>query len=204
MLQNCYKQLGLAPVKSLHTMPCAGDCSSMSRTSRRQADAENSTTVVQVGANTIFKSAGRVNLLPLVRTAVTTSHQILVEGHMLASLHILRLLSTNQPLPPLSTGTKESKWQTMMDNCYAAVSQAVGPHCQQFSAAKQPELATTYALYQQLLPAGHVKPTRPTWLKHVSLSWHSNFSCHLHGSNLILVVAICTQKPPVSFYTSLE
>ncbi|KAL3131140.1 hypothetical protein ABBQ38_000445 [Trebouxia sp. C0009 RCD-2024] len=176
----------------------------MSRTSRRQANAENSTTVVQVGANTIFKSAGRVNLLPLVRTAVTTSHQILVEGHLLASLHIMRLLSTNQPLPPLSTGTKESQWQTMMDNCYAAVSQAVGPHCQQFSAAKQPELATTYALYQQLLPAGHVKPTRPTWLKHVSLSWHSNFSCHLDGSNLILVVAICTQKPPVSFYTSLE
>ncbi|KAL3161288.1 hypothetical protein ABBQ38_009644 [Trebouxia sp. C0009 RCD-2024] len=139
----------------------------MSRTSRRQANAENSTTVVQVGANTIFKSAGRVNLLPLVRTAVTTSHQILVEGHLLASLHIMRLLSTNQPLPPLSTGTKESQWQTMMDNCYAAVSQAVGPHCQQFSAAKQPELATTYALYQQLLPAGHVKPTRPTWLKHV-------------------------------------
>ncbi|KAL3142401.1 hypothetical protein ABBQ38_002736 [Trebouxia sp. C0009 RCD-2024] len=139
----------------------------MSRTSRRQANAENSTTVVQVGANTIFKSAGCVNLLPLVRTAVTTSHQILVEGHMLASLHILRLLSTNQPLPPLSTGTKESKWQTMMDNCYAAVSQAVGPCCQQFSAAKQPELATTYAQYQQSLPAGHVKPTRPTWLKHV-------------------------------------
>ncbi|KAL3143369.1 hypothetical protein ABBQ38_002199 [Trebouxia sp. C0009 RCD-2024] len=176
----------------------------MSRTSRRQANAENSTTVVQVGANTIFKSAGCINLLPLVRTAVATSHQILVEGHMLASLHILRLLSTNQPLPPLSTGTKESKWQTMMDNCYAAVSQAVGPHCQQFSAAKQPELATTYALYQQSLPAGHVKPTRPTWLKHVSLSWHSNFSCHLPGSNLILVVAICTQKPPVTFCTSLE
>ena len=148
----------------------------MSRISRRQANAESSISVIQVGANTIFKPAGSVNLLPLVRTAVTLSHQILVEGHMLATLHILRLLGSNQPLPPLSTGANESKWQTMMDNCYAAVSQAVGPRCQQFSATKEPELATSYALYQRSLPAGHVKPTRPTWLKPVSLSWHSKFS----------------------------
>ncbi|KAL3133951.1 hypothetical protein ABBQ32_008398 [Trebouxia sp. C0010 RCD-2024] len=56
----------------------------------------------------------------------------------------------------------------MMDNCYAAycaVSQAIGLRCQQFSAAKEPELAASYAMYQQALPAGHVKPTRPTWLK---------------------------------------
>lgn len=148
----------------------------MSRTGRRRANANSSMSVIQVGANTIFSPTGSTNLLPIVRDAVHLSHQILVEGHMLASLHVLRLLQNNQPLPRLSTGRNESKWQTMMDNCYAAVSQAVGPGCQQFSPSKDPELATSYAMYQQYLPAGHVKPTRPTWLKHVSLSWHSKLS----------------------------
>lgn len=146
----------------------------MSRTSRRQDNAGSSVSVIQVGANSIFKPAGCINLLPVVRTAVTLSHQILVEGHMLASLHVLRLLQNNQPLPRLCTGGSESKWQTMMDNCYAAVSQAVGPRCQQFSPNKEPELATSYNLYQHSLPAGHIKPERPTWLKPVSLSWLSN------------------------------
>ena len=141
----------------------------MSRTSRRQANAQDSTSVIQVGANTIFKPAGCINLLPLVRTAVELSHKILVEGHLLANLHVLRLLQNNQALPHLSTGTNQSKWQTMLENCYAAVSQAVGPGCQQFTPGKEPELDTSYQQYQQCLEDNHVKPTRPTWLKHVSI-----------------------------------
>ena len=177
----------------------------MSRTTRRQANAGSTVSVIQVGANTIFKPPGSINLLPHVRTAVILSHQIIVEGHMLANLHILRLLNTNQPLPWLSTGGRDSTWQTMMDNCYAAVSQAVGPHCQQFSANKHPELATSYAMYQQSLPAGHIKPTRPTWLKHVSLSTPT---CHVPSSTpwglgldsySLLDTANCTNRPCISF-----
>ena len=179
----------------------------MSRTIRRQANAESSVSVIQVGANTIFKPAGSINLLPIVRTAVELSHQILVEGHMLASLHVLRLLQENKPLPRLSTGNNESKWQTMMDNCYAAVSQAVGNGCQQFSPSKEPELAASYTIYQQCLPEHHVKPARPTWLKHVSLSWHSKLSqgafyppsCTMDCGLASLIVGQCTNRDPVSF-----
>ena len=148
----------------------------MSRTARREANNGVSVSVIQVGANTIFKPAGSLNLLPTIRTAVELSHKILLEGHMLATLHILRLLQHKKALPPLSVGKNASKWQTFMDNCYAAVSQAVGPKCQQFSPDKEPELATTYHQYQQCLPPGHIKPTRPTWMKHVSLSWHFKLS----------------------------
>ena len=35
---------------------------------------------------------------------------------MLATLHVLRLI------PPLGTGTNQSQWQTMMNNCYDAPS----------------------------------------------------------------------------------
>ena len=63
----------------------------MSHTSR-------SYSVIQAGANTI-NPAGSVNLLPLIRTAVNLSHKIIVEGHMLINLHVLRLLAKFQSLP---------------------------------------------------------------------------------------------------------
>ena len=142
------------------------------RTQRRQANTGKSITCVQVGANRIFKAPGKVNLLPAVRDAVQLNQSIIIEGQMLATLHVLRLIRKNNAgrLPPLGTGTNHSQWQTMMYNCYAAVSHATGDSHRDFSAVKYPELAQTYELYKQSLPAGHVKPTRPTWLKHVSMS----------------------------------
>ena len=116
------------------------------------------------------KAPGKVNLLPAVRDAVQLNQTS--ERQMLATLHVLRLIRENHAdrLPPLGTGTNHSLWQTMMSNCYAAVSHATGDNHQDVSAVKYPELAQTYELYKQSLPAGHVKPTRPTWLKHVSIS----------------------------------
>lgn len=142
---------------------------SSARTQRRQANKGKSITCVQVGANRIFKAPGKVNLLTAVRDAVQLNQSIIVEGQMLATLHVLRLIRDGKAnlIPALGTG---SQWQTMMENCYAAVSHATGDSCQQFSAEKYPDLGETYQLYQQSLPAGHVKPTKPTWLKHVSIS----------------------------------
>ena len=142
------------------------------RTLRRQANKGKTISNVQVGANRIFKAPGKVDLLPAVRNAVELNQAIIVEGQMLATLHVLRLLRNNRRdlIPRLGTGTNQSQWQTMMCNCYAAVSHATGTRCQEFSASNHPDLAETYLLYQQSLPAGHVKPIRPTWLKHVSLS----------------------------------
>ena len=115
-------------------------------------------------------------MLPLVRKAVDLDHKITVEGQMLATLHIIRMVQLGTALPTLSTGNKnETAWRSMFEHCYAAVSQATGYRCQQFSPAKHPELASSLAVYNQCLPVGHSKPTRPTWLKPVSLHCVSHY-----------------------------
>ena len=115
-----------------------------------KANRGRTSTNVQVGANLIFKALGKVDLLPAVQTAVEL-HQLIVEGQMLATLHVLRLICNNRGdlIPRLGTGTNQSQWQTMMYNCYSAVSHATGINCQKFSANKHPDLAETYLLYQQ-------------------------------------------------------
>ena len=156
------------------------------RTTRgRQALQNDTFRYVQISANRIFKVTGRPNLLPLVRRAVDLNHKIVVEGQMLATLHTIRMVQANIALPTLATGSKnETAWRSMVENCYAAVSQATGPKCQQFSASSHPDLASSLALYNQSLPAGHSRPTRPTWLKPVSLICLSQCVCH---PNLTLI-----------------
>ena len=102
------------------------------RTLRRQANKGKTISNVQVGANRIFKAPGKVDLLPAVRNAVELNQAIIVEGQLLATLHVLRLLRNNRRdlIPRLGTGTNQSQWQTMMCNCYAAVSHATGTRCQ--------------------------------------------------------------------------
>lgn len=145
------------------------------------SDKNSSFRTVQIAANKVFKTDGRPNLLPLVRKAVDLNHAIITEGHLLATIHTLRLLQANIPLPRLTSGEKETAWRSMLEQCYAAVSQATGPGCQNFSASKHPELAASLALYQQCLPPGHAKPTRPTWLKTVG-------QCHICD----ILLALCT------------
>ena len=53
--------------------------------------------------------------------------------------------------------------------CYAAVSIACGPGAQQFKRKQDPMLAESLDHYNQLLPASHQKPKRPTYLKDVSI-----------------------------------
>ena len=156
------------------------------RTTRGRQALQNGTfRNIQISANTIFKPTGRPNLLPLVRRAVDLNNKIVVEGQMLATLHTLRMVQMNIALPTLTTGNKnETAWRSMVEQCYAAVSQATGPQCKQFSPTSHPDLASSLAVYNQCLPAGHSRPTRPTWLKPVSLICLSQCVCH---PNLTLI-----------------
>jgi hypothetical protein len=101
----------------------------------------------------------RAGLADMVQRAVNLVKPILVEGLLLANLHVLCLLESNQELP---------KMETFFNRCFAAVSIATGFHCQQFNPTSDPQLAASYELYRQNLPAHHQKPERPTFLKAVS------------------------------------
>ena len=135
---------------------------------------------VQVGANTIFKQDGWPNLLPTVREAVKLCHAIIQEGQWLAILYVLQTIKGHRPLPNLSTGSNNSSWQTMLENCYAAVSIASGVKCQQFNARKNPDLESSRLLYEQSRPPQQARPDRPTWLKPVSLCFMDNSSSKGH------------------------
>ena len=146
------------------------------RTTRRQAARHHSVSTVQVGANRIFKKAGFPNLLPIVCVAVDLNHAILQRGHLLATLHVLRLIRDHRPLPALSSGKGGSAWQSMLDQCYSAVSHATGPRCEQFKPDKDPELTHSLIIFNEYLQRDAVKPERPTWLKPVSC-WFNTQKC---------------------------
>lgn len=95
----------------------------------------------------------------MVQTAVNLVKPIVVEGLLLANLHVLRLLEANQELPKMN--------ETFFNHCFAAVSHATGFRAQQFKPTSDPQLATSYQLYCQSLPAHHQKPERPTFIKAV-------------------------------------
>ena len=127
----------------------------------------DSITCIQVGANRIFQQTGTPSILQTVRKAVLLNHAIIKEGHLLLLLHIIRALDNNLPLPALNSGKNDSKWQVLLDNCYAAVSNPTG-RSQPFQAEKHPDLNDSYLVYKQSLPMDHRKPDRPAWLKPVS------------------------------------
>ena len=105
---------------------------------------------VQVSVNQIFTP----EMLHWVREAVLINHRVIVEGHLLANLHVLRMLSIGASLPTFTSST----WQTLFERCYPAVSHATGYKCQQYDPAKDPQLTASYQLYNTFLPENHSKP----------------------------------------------
>ena len=142
---------------------------------RRAANKEGRTYTVKTGFNRIFTHQG---VAAKVQEAVHLVTPILTEGSLLANLHILRCIESGADLPALgSTGTKG---QTFFNNCYAAVTYSTGFRAQQFDTRKCADLTASYELYCQLLPANHIKPERPTYLKDVSTTWLTH-ACSLYA-----------------------
>ena len=132
----------------------------MSRATRQQRRDFNATGhmyTVKTGFNSIFHHQG---LADMAQRAVNLVKPIIVEGLLLANLHVLRLLESNQELPKMD--------ETFFNRCFAAVSIATGFRSQQFNPTSDPQLAASYELYRQNLPAHHQKPERPTFIKAVS------------------------------------
>ena len=136
----------------------------MSRSTRQERQEFNATGrmhTIKTGFKSIFHHQG---LADITQKAVDLVKPIIVEGLLLANLHVLRLLEANKELPKMQ--------ETFFNHCFAVVSNATGYRCQQFDPTSDPELATSYQLYCQSLPAQHQKPERPTFIKavrHLSL-----------------------------------
>ncbi len=127
---------------------------------RREANKARRFYNVKSGVNKFFTNQ---DLLEQIQQAVHLVTPILVEGNMLANLHVLRLLEATDAIPKLD--------QTFYNRCFSAVSFATGHRAQQFTEASDASLATSYnTLYSQSLPANHQKPERPTLIKDVSFA----------------------------------
>ena len=136
----------------------------MATRQQRRANVDGKLSVVQVSINRVFQN----RLRELTREAVLLNQRILIEGHLLANYHVLRLLTEQLDLPAFTMNGNKSHWQTVYDRCFAAVSHSTGPGARQYKRDADPELTQSYDEYKDLLPPGHHKPTRPTWLKDVS------------------------------------
>lgn len=116
---------------------------------------------------------------------------------MLLNLHVIRMLENGSPLPALTSGTSNSEWQVLLDNCYAAVSNPTG-RSQAFQAAKYPTLNDSYLVYKASLPTDHHKPDRPAWLKSVSAKklYNDNLAyCHRSiDMNILTCTSVRNQK----------
>jgi len=127
---------------------------------RREANKAGRFYNVKSGVNSFFTDEV---LLQQIQQAVQLVIPLLVEGNLLANLHVLRCIEAEEAIPKLD--------QTFFNRCFYAVSFGTGNQAQQFNKASAPSLATTHdTLYSQNLPANHQRPERPTFLKDVSFA----------------------------------
>ena len=125
---------------------------------RRKANEKGSFYSIKTSFNTIFTHQP---LADQFEKAVQLLTPIVLQGNLLANLHILRHLESGNPAILKID-------QTFFYRCFAAVSFATGFRAQQFNPASDPDLAASLDVYQQSVPPGYMKPERPTWLKGVS------------------------------------
>jgi len=118
------------------------------RQQRRKANEAGRFYNVKSGVNSFFTNQV---LLEQIQQAVQLVIPLLVEGNLLANLHVLRCIEAREAIPKLD--------QTFFNRCFYAVSFGTGHRAQQFNEATDPSLATSYnTLYSQSLPANHQKP----------------------------------------------
>ncbi len=132
------------------------------RQQRREANKAGRFCNVKSGVNSFFTNQV---LLEQIQQAVQLVIPLLVEGNLLANLHVLRCIEAREAIPKLD--------QAFFNRCFYAVSFSTGRRAQQFNEATDhdPSLATSYnTLYSQSLPANHQKPERPAFLKDVSFA----------------------------------
>ena len=128
------------------------------RQQRRETNQAGRFYNVKTGVNSFFTDQ---DLLDQIQQAVQLVTPLLVEGNLLANLHVLRCIEAGEAIPKLD--------QMFFNRCFYAVSFSTGPQARQFNKASDPSLATSHdTLYQQSLPANHQRPERPTFLKDVS------------------------------------
>ncbi|KAA6417578.1 MAG: hypothetical protein FRX49_12453 [Trebouxia sp. A1-2] len=127
------------------------------RQQRREANQAGRFYNVKSGVNSFFTDQA---LLGQIQQAVQLVTPLLVEGHLLANLHVLRCIEAGEAMPKLD--------QTFYNRCFYAVSFGTGNRAQQFNRASDPSLATTHdTLHTQSLPANHQRPERPTSVKYM-------------------------------------
>lgn len=113
---------------------------------RQQRNAQGRTFCVKASFNIMIMFTHH-GLALQVESAVQLLTIILVEGHLLASLHLARLLEADKPLPQIR--------QTFFYGCFSAVTHSTGSQAQQLNRRTDPDLTDTYDLYCQHLPQGH-------------------------------------------------
>ena len=110
---------------------------------------------VKTGVNSFLTDQ---DLLDQIQQAVQLVTPLLVEGNLLANLHVLRCIEAGEAIPKLD--------QMFFSRRFYAVSFSTGHQARQFNTASDPCLATSHdTLYQQSLPANHQRPERPTFFK---------------------------------------
>ncbi|KAL0035188.1 hypothetical protein WJX79_005103 [Trebouxia sp. C0005] len=113
-------------------------------------------TVVKTGFNKVFHYAP---LNAMIKQAVDFVTPLRIQGQLLATFHVIRLVENSIPVPRLT--------ETFWNQCYQAVSTSTGPAAEQFDPARNPLLAASLTAYSQHLPVGHQEPERPTFIKDI-------------------------------------
>ena len=100
------------------------------------------------------------NLVGMIERSVKLSTPIQQQAHLLANLHALRLCENGIAMPAVN--------ETFWNRCYSAVSKATGGSYK-FKRNQDAELTTSLDQFtSHCVPAGHVKPERPAFIKDVS------------------------------------
>ena len=119
---------------------------------------------VKVGFQRCFPNP---NLAGMIQRAVKLATPIIQQAHMLANLHVLRMLEAGLQLPVLNT--------TFWNRCASAVSEATEGSAD-FDPASDPDLTNSLTAYDTVLPANFARPQRPAFIKDVSLIRYSTQS----------------------------
>ena len=94
---------------------------------------------VKSGVNSFFTDEV---LLQQIQQAAQLVIPLLVEGNLLANLHVLRCIEAEEAIPKLD--------QTFFNRCFYAVSFGTGNQAQQFNKASAPSLAATHDTLSEL------------------------------------------------------
>ena len=129
---------------------------------RRERKETSTFSVIKTGFNSIFDDPRLGNI---VNNAVLYVTPILIQRDLLANFHALQLCETDGAIVDGPKGTFN---QQFFNQCCYAVTLATGYRCQQYDGSTNSSLTETLELFNQLLPAAHVQPERPTYLGQVS------------------------------------